>query len=1458
MAGMEVYHKKTELQPGNGRKMHMIDDRKALAKGAVVASGEHTQYTVVEEVGRGASCIVYSAAYEDTAGHRHLVRLKECYPYHLNIGRKPDGGLEVSPAFEESFADARKKFERAYGKNVALKNTLGLINSTMDAVDLFACNHTWYSVISCVEGKDYRSVTDENLQSLFVRMLALARIIKKYHDHGVLHLDIKPENIFLIPETKEHMVLFDFDSLVEKAELAEGTAIRISFSDGYAAPELVRGYKNKICEATDIYSIGAVVFDQLFGRTPTALDGALGASYDFAQMKIKDERYQPDLFRKLSEFLHRTIASSISCRYKNIDNLIPALEELIRISDIENIFLYHSFSYHSACFVGRERELAQIREAFGSGRQVLFLSGIGGIGKTELAKRYACENASQYRKMVFLPFVDSVAETVCSNDLHIHGIEQEEGESSEQYFMRKLMVLKTVVSPEDLVILDNFDVDCDDNLEDLLECPCRFLITTREDFRDYDYPQMDVGSLGEMEDLLRLFGVYNTEEYDREERAQIRHVIELVDRHTMTVELMAKYLRTTRERPRVLLDSLMEKEGITSTEDIGIRHRKDRRLRAESINRHLLALFDLSGFSAGQRELMCSMSLLGPVRIARERFCQYCAIENQEDELGSLIRRGWMEYDKDSDKLSLHQIILDLVYNHMQPSAENCPHIVEAMTGYLQQNLSSRVEKQVQKRLLNGFIGRIQGENLAYGELCVCYCEKIRDKDKYRERAKKICLQKPVKETGDLMQRIYRMEMWTAGQANDKFDRMMEEEDFDEDEYWEEKCTEICRLAEESYACARGYREDGAYLGIFCVELGWEMDAILTNHMDLMVLHERKDYLDKILDFAVSLFEDGKGYLLESDLSLEEKRRWVGRIQEFYNTSDYTAMYRCEYYGSTETAYEYQQILESLRDPEDRTIYISSTQADLGDLAEAARDRGEYEKAIEYYQRAWQEGSEPYEIALRQCAHMYLEMGDRKAAIESLEYVLEIDRRCKQEGNPYATYTSYVCCELIDLLMEDGRQEEARQYSKELIRYNQEQAEGEGSAYYSKWLIAANYRLLQMEVFPEEKERYWKECIRWFSRLPENEKFSKEITGFLIELADCQERAEDKMEMAFAFLDRAENRYEAENTIPFLDYIRELCGERPEYIRQQMRMMIGYGDALSDIYPQQEEEALAWALRAGETYEQSGLQDEYLYSRIHKTIVKCYSNCSEYDYDQVWEERRKCNYLLLAERDAEGKPKETQIELWKEAASDCHYADQDNMEEVCYDRLFRILDPIRNQFPYSGFEPYEQAASDQINCYIRQKKWQQAGERILEMYDMMAGHYGSIEGQEEVQKNQWLVQNKLLKYGEKLLEIQWEREGFAMYMAAIIALVEQNVLRRWQDIRESMEKENGERMRSMVAKVLHGTVTSRNVDDIMDIYEKVKPILEREDELARELKGFAEELEWFWARYQHENIEFKR
>lgn len=540
----------------------MLDDRKAMDRGLQLVFDKEHRYTVLEELGRGASCLVYSAFYEDLAGCRHLVRMKECCPYNMGMCRQEDGGLQILPGFEQLFANAKEKFRRAYEKNVAIKGMLGLMNSTVDAVNLYEYHNTLYVVNACVEGRDYREELDETLCSVLIRMLTLAKIIKKYHDYGVLHLDIKPENMLIIPETKEHMVLFDFDSLLSKRELEESAAVRISFSDGYAAPELVCWDQKKIGEATDIYAIGAVVFYKLFGRTPDALDGAVSASYDFSRMHYQDERFQPELFRELGHFLHHSIASSVTYRYHSVDALMKQLKILIDLSDMERPFLYHQFSYHSACFAGRIQEMEHISRVFASGQQVLFLSGIGGIGKTELAKRYAYEHAQQYRSIVFLPFAGSIRQTVCAEALRIHQMEQEKEESAEAYFTRKLKLLKMVTTSRDLIILDNFDVEEDEDLERLFACPCRFLVTTREDFRDYNYEQLHVGRMEEMKELLQLFWNYYEQEDHREE-AQMCRIIETVERHTMTVELIAKYLRTAGGSAQSLLDSLSKKEGIT-------------------------------------------------------------------------------------------------------------------------------------------------------------------------------------------------------------------------------------------------------------------------------------------------------------------------------------------------------------------------------------------------------------------------------------------------------------------------------------------------------------------------------------------------------------------------------------------------------------------------------------------------------------------------------------------------------------------------------------------------------------------------------------------------------------------------------------------------------------------------------------------------------------------------------
>ena len=200
--------------------------------------------------------------------------------------------------------------------------------------------------------------------------------------------------------------------------------------------------------------------------------------------------------------------------------------------------------------------------------------------------------------------------SLVNDEILINRIEKDEMESDTDYFKRKIEILKQIVTDKDLIIIDNFDVDFDDNLETLFSCPCKFIVTSRMDFRDFNYPQITVDKMESIDDVLNLFFVYNDIAYDTEDAAAIEKLVEYVGYHTMTVELIAKYLRVSGEAPAALFDRFMEKEGTTNTKDISVRQRKDRMLRAESVNNHLTTLFDVSGFEAVEKEVIGSLSFL--------------------------------------------------------------------------------------------------------------------------------------------------------------------------------------------------------------------------------------------------------------------------------------------------------------------------------------------------------------------------------------------------------------------------------------------------------------------------------------------------------------------------------------------------------------------------------------------------------------------------------------------------------------------------------------------------------------------------------------------------------------------------------------------------------------------------------------------------------------------------------
>ena len=280
-----------------------MDTRTALKAGSVLAfSGSESglfRCSIERELARGAMSIVYDASYLNNAGVRKAIRLKECYPFRLQIMRMDDGTLVADDKEQEDFQSCQRRFRAAFDLGNALFDTSGLTNCTTNMLDIYAANQTLYVVSAYQEGMTLESLEPLTLKECLTLVRSTAEVIRRIHDHGWLYLDIKPENIFVLEGTHEIVQLFDFDSLVPMDIASRSGAeedYRISHTRGFSAVEQQRGDIRRLGRHSDVYGIGALLFYLLFGRTPGAMDSLPDAVYDFERSRFGSRAYQDRLF----------------------------------------------------------------------------------------------------------------------------------------------------------------------------------------------------------------------------------------------------------------------------------------------------------------------------------------------------------------------------------------------------------------------------------------------------------------------------------------------------------------------------------------------------------------------------------------------------------------------------------------------------------------------------------------------------------------------------------------------------------------------------------------------------------------------------------------------------------------------------------------------------------------------------------------------------------------------------------------------------------------------------------------------------------------------------------------------------------------------------------------------------------------------------------------------------------
>ncbi len=359
---------------------------------------------------------------------------------------------------------------------------------------------------------------------------------------------------------------------------------------------------------------------------------------------------------------------------QRIDELIYRIRHLSEEDAVymnrDRLRLSQQVLFPRGVFVGRDREIARIGEML-SEDHVLFLQGMGGLGKSEIAKGYARQARDRYDTIVFTSYVSGLRDLV--SDLPVENLARAENVSQEQWYRRKLEAFHTLATERTLLVVDNFDTDEDSALEELIACPAHFLFTTRNDHSDY--PTLKIGPIDDFDQVRRIFTAHYGRPVSGEDQETVDRILRLVDCHTITVELIAKQMKASFLRPKKMLEQL-ERTGV----NLGLKEKVKREGEAEKRSGFdfIRRLFTLSGLSDEEKRLLGVMCLVPHSGIPAPLLGEILDLEDF-DAVNSLVGKSWLSLDDRTDMLQLHPVVCDVVKAELHPSPLSCIDYVRGL-----------------------------------------------------------------------------------------------------------------------------------------------------------------------------------------------------------------------------------------------------------------------------------------------------------------------------------------------------------------------------------------------------------------------------------------------------------------------------------------------------------------------------------------------------------------------------------------------------------------------------------------------------------------------------------------------------------------------------------------------------------------------------------------------------------
>ncbi len=269
------------------------------------------RFEILEPIARGGMGTIYLAR-QQPLGRRCAVKT-------------------MLPTFDD---DLSREFRRRFFKEAATAARLTHPN-TVNVYDYGHEGDLYFIAMEYVEGRTIEEVLAQHgpldpRRTIRIAM-EVARSVREAHSLGVIHRDLKPANIAIVDhdEEQDRIKVLDF-GLVKSVTGSNADTVTTGGlcvgSPSYMAPEQVDG--DDTFPATDIYSLGAVVFEMLTGRPPfvkTSKYSLVMAHLSEPPPALRDVNPNGLFPRGLEEVVARCLEKAPSDRFRGLDELLDEL-----------------------------------------------------------------------------------------------------------------------------------------------------------------------------------------------------------------------------------------------------------------------------------------------------------------------------------------------------------------------------------------------------------------------------------------------------------------------------------------------------------------------------------------------------------------------------------------------------------------------------------------------------------------------------------------------------------------------------------------------------------------------------------------------------------------------------------------------------------------------------------------------------------------------------------------------------------------------------------------------------------------------------------------------------------------------------------------------------------------------------------------------------------------------------